>query len=230
MSGICPLPNGHLQAAARDPLGRKRYRYHPGWRDWRAEAGLTRLLPVGRGLAALRARIDRDLERRTDDERHALATCAALLDCRPACTEAASRQRQARRGELLRSLRAEGAGLDPAARRQLDLYLAEAGRQKALSARSLMVWTASTAAFTVAAAALDRLDVRAMAEAAALSLAPATTATGVAHVDPQVLALADLAPTERRERLDRAPAEGQARLRPEERLYLAFLERANRPR
>lgn len=178
----------------------------------------------------MRARIDRDLERRTDDERYALATRAALLDCRPACADAATPQRQARRGELLRGLRAEGAGLDAAARRRLDRYLAEAGGQEALSARSLMVWTASTAAFAVAAAAGDRLEVRAMAEAAARSLAPATTATGVAHVDPQVLALADLAPAERRERLDRAPAEGQARLRPEERLYLGFLERASRPR
>src|SRR5438093_6499043 len=30
---ICPDPNGHIQATARDARGRKQYRYHPSYRS-----------------------------------------------------------------------------------------------------------------------------------------------------------------------------------------------------
>src|SRR5688572_29299166 len=32
---ICPDPDGHIQATARDARGRKQYRYHPRWREVR---------------------------------------------------------------------------------------------------------------------------------------------------------------------------------------------------
>src|SRR4051812_27801109 len=32
---ICPDPDGHIQATARDARGRKQYRYHPAYRDAR---------------------------------------------------------------------------------------------------------------------------------------------------------------------------------------------------
>ena len=34
---ICPLAHGHLQATGRDARGRKQYRYHPRWREVRAD-------------------------------------------------------------------------------------------------------------------------------------------------------------------------------------------------
>src|SRR5690606_31692116 len=40
---ICPSPDGHIQATARDARGRKQYRYHPRWRAVRDEAKYGRL-------------------------------------------------------------------------------------------------------------------------------------------------------------------------------------------
>lgn len=227
---ICPLANGHIQATARDLLGRKRYQYHPGWRDWSAEAGLAQLLPLGKSLAQLRARIDRDLERQPDDPYFTLASLAALVDCRPAGLWSAGAQRKQQRMLLVRSLRRIdepnsrlAIGISP---QQLDTYLAEISGLGAVTARSLLAWTASTAAFATAVATIGPLTKRAMADAAARTLDGASTATGIAFVDPDVLALADLAEGERREKLDRLPPEGSARLRPAERRYLGFLERS----
>ena len=42
---ICPIPNGHLQATGRDARKRKQYRYHPRWREVRAEAKFERVVP-----------------------------------------------------------------------------------------------------------------------------------------------------------------------------------------
>lgn len=58
---ICPSPDGHIQATARDARGRKQYRYHPRWREVRDEAKYGRLRAFGLVLPRLRVRTRRDL-------------------------------------------------------------------------------------------------------------------------------------------------------------------------
>ena len=41
---ICPDPNGHIQATARDARGRKQYRYHPSYRETRDRSKFRRML------------------------------------------------------------------------------------------------------------------------------------------------------------------------------------------
>lgn len=77
---ICADPAGHLQATGFDAAGRKQYRYHPDWSAWRAEAKYAGLAAFGRGLARLRARIERDLAGDAGDLAVSLAAIAMLLD------------------------------------------------------------------------------------------------------------------------------------------------------
>jgi len=58
---ICPSPDGHIQATARDARGRKQYRYHARWREVRDEAKYGRLRAFGATLPRIRARTRRDL-------------------------------------------------------------------------------------------------------------------------------------------------------------------------
>ncbi|HEY5898019.1 MAG TPA: DNA topoisomerase IB [Burkholderiales bacterium] len=77
---ICPDPDGHLQATARDARGRKQYRYHPQYREARDRSKFRRMLEFSEVLPRLRERIERDL--RADDlsRRQLLATVVQLLD------------------------------------------------------------------------------------------------------------------------------------------------------
>ena len=54
---ISPNPNGHLLATGRDARGRKQYRYHPRWRSVRDATKFDRMVPFGRALPDLRARV-----------------------------------------------------------------------------------------------------------------------------------------------------------------------------
>jgi DNA topoisomerase-1 len=58
---ICPHENGHLQATGRDARRRKQYRYHPRWRRARDETKYEHMLDFGRGLPAIRRRVEADL-------------------------------------------------------------------------------------------------------------------------------------------------------------------------
>lgn len=77
---ICADPAGHLQATGFDAAGRKQYRYHPDWSSWRAESKYAGLATFGRGLARLRAGIERDLAGAAGDRDVSLAAIAVLLD------------------------------------------------------------------------------------------------------------------------------------------------------
>src|SRR5438132_4881312 len=77
---ICPAPNGHIQATGRDAGGRKQYRYHDRWREVRDEAKYDRLLPFGRSLPRVRARVKRDLELSGTPREKVLAAIVRLLD------------------------------------------------------------------------------------------------------------------------------------------------------
>jgi len=77
---ICPDPDGHIQATARDARGRKQYRYHLSYREARDRSKFRRMLEFSEVLPTLRERVERDL--RADDlsRRQLLATVVRLLD------------------------------------------------------------------------------------------------------------------------------------------------------
>jgi len=77
---ICPEPDGHIQATARDARGRKQYRYHPSYREARDRSKFRRMLEFSEVLPILREHVERDL--RLDDlsRRQLLATVVRLLD------------------------------------------------------------------------------------------------------------------------------------------------------
>jgi len=77
---ICPDPNGHIQATARDARGRKQYRYHPSYRETRDRSKFRRMLEFSEVLPALRERVERDLRAGDLTRRQILATVVRLLD------------------------------------------------------------------------------------------------------------------------------------------------------
>jgi len=77
---ICPIPNGHVQATARDARGRKQYRYHPRWREVRDAAKYDRAVAFGTALPAIRKRVDADLGLSGLPREKVLAVIVRLLD------------------------------------------------------------------------------------------------------------------------------------------------------
>jgi len=77
---ICPDPDGHIQATARDARGRKQYRYHPLYRDTRDKSKFRRMLEFSEILPEIRERVERDLRARDLTRRQILATVVMLLD------------------------------------------------------------------------------------------------------------------------------------------------------
>jgi DNA topoisomerase I len=78
---ICPHANGHLQATGRDARGRKQYRYHPQWREFRDATKFDRMLEFGRALPRIRRRVARDLRARGLPRERVLAAIVRLLEC-----------------------------------------------------------------------------------------------------------------------------------------------------
>src|SRR6266850_6158801 len=76
---ICPDPDGHIQATARDARGRKQYRYHPSYRDARDQSKFRRMLEFSEVLPILRERIERDLSAADLSRKQLLATVLMLL-------------------------------------------------------------------------------------------------------------------------------------------------------
>lgn len=77
---ICPDPNGHIQATARDAKARKQYRYHPRFRAARDESKFGRMLRFSQVLPTLRERIEHDMERPGLPRRKVLAMLVRLLE------------------------------------------------------------------------------------------------------------------------------------------------------
>ena len=77
---ICSNPRGHLQATGFDARGRKQYRYHPRWREFRDLGKFDRVLAFGQALPALRRRVRRDLARSGLPRDMVLALLVRLLD------------------------------------------------------------------------------------------------------------------------------------------------------
>ena len=77
---ISPWPDSHLLATGRDSEGRKQYRYHPDWRAIRDEAKYARLIPFGRSLSRIRARVDQHLRVDALPREKVLAAVVRLLE------------------------------------------------------------------------------------------------------------------------------------------------------
>src|SRR4029453_16776416 len=77
---ICPNPKGHLQACGRDARGRKQYRYHAGWRQFRDEAKYEQMLDFAIALPALRRQIAKDLAASGLPRRKVVAAVVQLLE------------------------------------------------------------------------------------------------------------------------------------------------------
>jgi DNA topoisomerase I len=77
---ICPTPSGHIQAVGRDARGRKQYRYHQRWREFRDETKYARLLDFGRVLPHIRRQVRRDMDRPGLPREKVLATVVRLLE------------------------------------------------------------------------------------------------------------------------------------------------------
>lgn len=77
---ICPDPNGHIQATGRDDKGRKQYRYHPRWREFRDSNKYEHMLEFATALPALRERIAEDMAKRGLPREKVLATVVHLLE------------------------------------------------------------------------------------------------------------------------------------------------------
>ena len=94
---ICPDPDGHIQATARDARGRKQYRYHPRYREARDQSKFRRMLEFSEVLppfaSASSATCARPEPSRAPDARHGGA--AARQDADP------RRQRRVRAREPL---------------------------------------------------------------------------------------------------------------------------------
>jgi DNA topoisomerase-1 len=76
---ICPSPNGHIQATARDARGRKQYRYHERWREARDENKYGRMLAFGNALSKIRRQVNKDMSLRDLPRNKVLATVVHLL-------------------------------------------------------------------------------------------------------------------------------------------------------
>src|SRR6185369_15553072 len=76
---ICPDPDGHIQATARDARGRKQYRYHPQYREARDRSKFRRMLEFSEVLPRLRERLEKDMRSGDLGRRQLLATVVRLL-------------------------------------------------------------------------------------------------------------------------------------------------------
>ena len=77
---ISPDALGHIQATGRDQKGRKQYRYHARWSEYRDDVKYQNLASFAAALPRLRARMDSDLRRRGLPREKVLASIVWLLD------------------------------------------------------------------------------------------------------------------------------------------------------
>jgi DNA topoisomerase IB len=77
---ICPDENGHIQAVGTDAAGRRQYRYHDRWREWRDREKHDRVLAFGAALPRVRDRAERHLDGRGLGRERVLAAAIRLID------------------------------------------------------------------------------------------------------------------------------------------------------
>lgn len=77
---ISPHKNGHILATGRDDAGRKQYRYHPRWNDFRSRHKFNELARFGKALPHLRETVQMHLRKRKLSREKVLATVVTLLE------------------------------------------------------------------------------------------------------------------------------------------------------
>ena len=77
---ISPYENGHLQFTGTDVAGRKQYRYHAGWNQIRNQSKYYRLQNFALHLPAIRAQVDKDLNRHNLDHEKVVALVVRLME------------------------------------------------------------------------------------------------------------------------------------------------------
>jgi DNA topoisomerase-1 len=77
---ICADPDGHIQATGRDAKGRKQYRYHPRFREFRDSAKYEHMFAFARALPGIRARVAEHMALRGMPREKVLATVVHLLE------------------------------------------------------------------------------------------------------------------------------------------------------
>jgi DNA topoisomerase I len=77
---ICRDARGHIQATGRDAKGRKQYRYHAHWRQYRDETKFDRMLAFAAALPVLRRRAAAGLARPGLSRDKVLAAIVQLLE------------------------------------------------------------------------------------------------------------------------------------------------------
>jgi len=77
---ISPRADAHLQATGRDARGRKQYRYHSRWREFRDEVKYARMADFAGALPRIRARVRRDLARPGLPREKVLAAVVRMLE------------------------------------------------------------------------------------------------------------------------------------------------------
>lgn len=77
---IATRGDAHLQATGRDSRGRKQYRYHARWREFRDEVKYSRMAAFAAALPRIRAQVRRDLTRPGLPREKVLATVVRLLE------------------------------------------------------------------------------------------------------------------------------------------------------
>lgn len=77
---ISPDPASHIQATGRDARGRKQYRYHVAWREFRDRVKFDHLVEFGTVLPAVRRRVEHDLGVREITRDRVVATVVRLLE------------------------------------------------------------------------------------------------------------------------------------------------------
>lgn len=76
---ICQKANGHLQATGIDTKGRKQYRYHPEWNNFRANNKYMHLLEFGKKLPLIRKKIGADLRKPGLPEEKVIALVISIM-------------------------------------------------------------------------------------------------------------------------------------------------------
>ncbi len=77
---ICPKSNGHLQATGRDARGRKQYRYHAAFREFRESTKYERMVEFAKSLPAIRATVKEHMALKGLPREKVLATVVDLLE------------------------------------------------------------------------------------------------------------------------------------------------------
>ena len=77
---ICPDPNGHIQATGRDAKGRKQYRYHPRFREYRESTKYEHMFSFAGALPTIRAKVAEHMALRGLPREKVLATVVYLLE------------------------------------------------------------------------------------------------------------------------------------------------------